>query len=390
MVQYLTSDVKLALPINLTATGYEEMKIPLIAIERQNRSIEAEIKKEIIRVVDEGFFVLGKNMERFEQEFAKYCGSKFSVGVANGTDAILIALKAAGIEKGDEVLVPANTFIATAEAVTHAGARPVFVDIDPKTFNINIEAAKVNSKTKAVIPVHLYGQSADMGKVIDFARRFDLKVIEDASQAHGSTFNGQKVGSIGAAGCFSLFPTKPLGAMGDAGIITTDDEEIAVKAKQLRNHGRSGLNSHVVPGYTSRLDEIQAAILLVKLKYLDRWNEERKRIAESYDTLLGQIPQIQVPYCISGVKHVYYLYVIRVAKRDELKEALSKKGIQALIHYPTPIHLQPAYNDNQADNLKFVEQVSREILSLPMFAELNSDEVTFVCDAINEWIGKHA
>jgi dTDP-4-amino-4,6-dideoxygalactose transaminase len=365
------------------------MKIPLIALERQIKSIELGLKKEVNRVIDEGFFVLGKNTEKFEKEFAKYCGTKFAIGVANGTDALTISLKAAGIGQGDNVLVPANTFIATAEAVTHAGAHPVFVDINPQTYNIDVRSAKATKKTKAIIPVHLYGQSADMDEVRDFADKFDLKIIEDASQAHGATYDGKKVGSLGNAGCFSLYPTKPLGAMGDGGVITTDDEEIALKAKQLRNHGRTDLNVHISPGFTSRLDEIQAAVSSVKLKYLDQWNAQRKKIAEEYNELLSKLPGIQTPYCIPQAGHVYYLYVIRTSDRDKLRDELSNQGIQALVHYPTPIHLQPAYKAKRNPVLRCAERASKEILSLPMFAELTDQEVRSVCETIRSWVTGH-
>jgi len=366
------------------------MRIPLIGLERQIKSIESELKKEINRVIEEGFFVLGKNLELFENEFAKYCGTKFAVGVASGTDALTMSLKAAGIGLGDEVLVPANTFIATAEAVTHSGATPVFVDVDSRTYNIDIRSAEITKRTKAVIPVHLYGQSADMDEIKDFAEKYDLRIIEDASQAHGATYRGKRVGSLGDAGCFSFFPTKPLGAIGDGGMVTTDDEKLASRVRGLRNHGRVELNFHVEPGYTSRLDEIQAAVLLVKLKYIDQWNAQRKKIAKEYNKLLGEFPEIQTPYCIPQAEHVYYLYVIRTTRRDELQAELLRQGIQALIHYPTPIHLQPAYKGSRLCSVKCAEQAAKEILSLPMFAELTNEEVRSVCEAIEKWVSKSA
>jgi len=364
------------------------MRIPLIDLERQIKSIEAELKDKVNQVIDEGWFVLGKNLEKFEKAFAEYCGTKFAIGVGSGTDALTLSLKALGIRPGDEVLVPCNTFIATAEAVTHAGATPVFVDIDPETYNIDVTSAKVTKKTKAIIPVHLYGQPADMDIIGEFSEEHSLLVIEDASQAHGAVYKGKKVGGIGHIGCFSLYPAKPLGAMGDAGVVTTNNEEIAVKVRQLRNHGRVEKNLHVTPGYTSRLDEIQAAALIVKLKYLDEWNSKRSILAKKYDRLLAHVPSIQTPYCIPSATHVYYLYVIRTSKRDLLKANLNKCGIEAAVHYPTPVHLQPAYKESRSPKLRHGEKAAKEILALPIFAELTDEEVNHVCDALQRICGK--
>jgi dTDP-4-amino-4,6-dideoxygalactose transaminase len=360
--------------------------IPLIDLNRQVQSIKSEIKREVNRVIDEGFFVLDKNLEKFEKEFAIYCGTKFALGVANGTDALTISLKAASIGVGDEVLVPTNTFIATAEAVTHAGATPVFIDVNPKTYNIDLENVKVTPKTKAIIPVHLYGQPVNMDEVTELATKFDLKIIEDASQAHGAIYRKKKVGSFGIAGCFSFFPTKPLGAIGDGGIITTNDENIASRVKQLRNHGRAALNIHVEPGYTSRLDEIQAAVLSVKLKHLDQWNAMRKKIADQYTHLLDNLSTLQLPCCIPEAESVYYLYVIQTERRDELQVALQKQGMQALIHYPIPIHMQQAYGMYAKQKLVCAENLSKKILSLPMFAELTEDEILLIAEVTKRFV----
>jgi dTDP-4-amino-4,6-dideoxygalactose transaminase len=349
-------------------------------------SIRAELTREIDLVLEKGWFVLGEMLERFENDFAKYCGVNHAVGVGSGTDALLLSLKSLGIGLGDEVLLPDNSFIATAEAVTHSGATPVFVDVDPRTYNIDVESVEVTKKTKAVIPVHLYGQPADMDGVKDFAERNGLAIIEDASQAHGAIYKGRKVGSLGDVGCFSFFPTKPLGAIGDAGMVTTDDEEVACKVRELRNHGRKELNVHVEPGYTSRLDEIQAAVLSLKLKHLDGWNARRRRIAKEYDELLGGLPEISTPYCLPETEHVYYLYVVRTRRRDELKTWLMKQGIETSIHYPTPIHLQPAYKDWGSCRVTCAEQTAKEILSLPIFAELKDEEVRYICEAIAKWM----
>jgi len=358
------------------------MTIPLLAVERQLNSIESEIKQEIEEVINRGWFVLGENLERFEREFADYCGVKYAIGVGSGTDALLLSLKALGIGRGDEVLVPTNTFIATAEAVTHAGATPIFTDIDPKTFNIDISDVPVNLKTKAVIPVHLCGQPAEMERVCEFAKKHNLKIIEDACQAHGATYKGEKAGSIGDTGCFSFFPTKPLSALGDGGIVTTNDKEVAERIRQLRNHGRSELNTHATPGYTSRLDEIQAAVLLAKLKYLDKWNFKKQKMAEKYSRLLEGIEGIETPYTLPYVTHVYYLYVIKVRNRDLVKARLKEKGIETGIHYPLPIHLQPAYSQIPTPRLIHAEDLAGEILSLPMFPQLTDEEVKYVADAL--------
>jgi len=359
-------------------------------LERQIQSLKDELVREVNKVIDESRFVLGRNLERFERDFAKYCGVKYAIGVGSGTDALLLSLKACGIGPGDRALVPANTFIATAEAVTHSGATPAFVDVDPRTYNIDVKSAEVTERTKAIIPVHLYGQPADIDEIKDFAEKYNLIIIEDACQAHGATYNGRKVGSIGDVGCFSFFPTKPLGAIGDAGVVTTDDEEIASKIRELRNHGRSELNVHLEPGYTSRLDEVQAAVLSLKLKYLDQWNTRRRTIARKYDELLGELPGIQTPYCLPQAEHVYHLYVIQTSRRDELQAELTRQGVQTSIHYPTPIHLQPAYKDRCSRKFKCAEETAKNILSLPMFAELKDEEIQYVCEAIARWVSRHA
>jgi dTDP-4-amino-4,6-dideoxygalactose transaminase len=363
-----------------------KMEVPLTDLRQQLKGIKRELKEEINQVITDCRFILGERVERFEQEFAKYCGVKFAIGVASGTDALTLALKALKIGPGDEVLVPTNTFIATAAAITHSGATPVFVDIDPDTYNLNVSSVTVNSKTKAIIPVHLFGQPADMGAIMRFAEERGLKIIEDVCQAHGATYNGKKVGSIGDVGCFSFYPTKPLGCMGDGGMVTTNSEEIAIKVKELRNHGRTGQNIHVVPGYTSRLDEIQAAVLLIKLKHLDEWNNKRADIAETYNRLLGNVDSIQVPQCIAHATHVYHLYVIRTKQREKLASKLHERGIGTSVHYPTPIHLQPAYKSNYSPppSLRNAEVAALEILSLPMFAELTGGQVKYVCESIRE------
>lgn len=358
------------------------MKIPLIDLKRQIKSIRAELKREVNRVIEDGWFVLGENLKKFEKEFAEYCETRFAIGVGSGTDALFFSLKALGVGPGDEVLVPCNTFIATAEAVSHAGATPVLIDIDPRTYNVDVKSANVTEKTKAIIPVHLYGQPADMDAVREFAEKHSLLIVEDASQAHGAMYKGKKVGGIGDVGCFSFYPAKPLGAIGDGGMVTTSDDEIADKVRQLSNHGRIEQNVHVRLGYTSRLDEIQAAVLSVKLKYLDEWNSRRRMVARKYDQLLREIPSIQTPYCIPSAVHVYYLYVIRTPKRDLLRARLNELGIEAAVHYPTPIHLQPAYKESCSGGLEQGEAAAKEILALPTFAELTDEEINYVCNAL--------
>lgn len=358
--------------------------IPTVDLKRQYYSMEGEIDGAIKNVLESGYFILGENVKSFENEFSKYCNAKFGVGVASGTDALQIALRACGVGAGGEVITVSNTAFPTAVAISYAGAKPVFVDIDETyTMDTSKIEEKISSKTKAILPVHLYGQPADMDPILEIAERHGLYVIEDACQAHGAEYKSRKVGSIGDMGCFSFYPTKDLGAYGDGGFITTNNEELAEKVKLLKDYGQTERYNHIIKGYSSRLDEIQAAVLRVKLKRLDNWNEVRRKHAKLYNELLED--RIIVPIEKENSKHAYYLYVIRNQYRDKLREWLKVKGISTDIHYPTPIHLQKAYADLGLENgsLPVTEEYASQILSLPMYPELKEEEILQVVDAIN-------
>jgi len=366
------------------------MKIPLLDLKIQYKSIKKEIDKEISEVFKNCEFILGKNVKSFEKEFAKYCGVKYAVAVGNGTDALYLALRACGIKKGDEVITSPFTFIATAEAITLNGAKPVFVDIKDDTFNINpdlIEGA-ITSKTKAIIPVHLFGQPANMDSIMRIAKKHKLIVIEDAAQAHGAKYNGKKAGSMGDAGIFSFFPAKNLGAYGDAGIIVTNNKNIFEKSEMLRDHGRKEKYVHLIEGINSRLDEIQAAVLRIKLRHLNNWNALRRKNARIYDGLLKDIKGITTPKNFKNTEPIYYFYVIRSHKRDILKEFLKKSGIDTGIHYPIPLHLQPAYKylGYKKGDFPNAEKVSKEILSLPIYPELTVKQIRFIAKSIKNFL----
>ena len=356
--------------------------IPFVDLKAQYDSIKDEIDNAIQNVLNTTSFIMGEELKKFEEEFAWFCDVKYAIGVANGSDALILALRACGIGEGDEVITVPHTFISTAEAISNVGGKVVFVDIDPKTYTIDVSKIeeKINKKTKAIIPVHLYGQPADMDPIMMLAKKYNLKIIEDAAQAHGAEYKEKKVGSIGDVACFSFYPGKNLGAYGDAGIVITDNEEIAEKVKLLRNHGRiTKKYEHQIEGYSSRLDNLQAAILRVKLRHLNKWNESRRRNAKKYNELLSNISGIITPYEADYAEHVYHLYVVRVEKkgREKLKEELKSKGIATGIHYPIPLHLQPAYKylGYKEGDFPITENASQEILSLPMFAELTGVQI---------------
>lgn len=366
------------------------MMIPLVDLKVQYNSIKPEIDNAIQRVLDSTSFIMGEELESFEEEFALFCNTKYAIGVANGSDALILALIACGINKEDEVITVPNTFIATTEAITHIGGKIVFIDINPKTYTIDVSKIeeKISNKTKAIIPVHLYGQTADMYPIIELAQKYNLKIIEDAAQAHGAEYKGEKVGSIGDVACFSFYPGKNLGAYGDAGMITTNSEEIAQKVKLLRNHGRiTKKYEHEIEGYSSRLDNLQAAILRVKLKYLNKWNGTRRKNARKYNELLNNIGGIITPYEADYAKHVYHLYVIRTEDRDRLREELKSNGVTTGIHYPIPLHLQPAYNylGYKEGDFPITEECSQKILSLPMYAELSEDQIVEIVNLISNY-----
>ena len=366
------------------------MMIPLVNLKAQYNSIKTEIDNAIQSILDSTSFIMGEELEKFEEEFALFCNTKYAIGVANGSDALILALRACGISKDDEVITVPHSFIATTEAITHVGGKIVFIDINPKTYTIDVSKIeeKISHKTKAIIPVHLYGQSADMDPIIELAKKYNLKVIEDAAQAHGAEYKDKKVGSIGDVACFSFYPGKNLGAYGDAGMITTNSEEIAQKVKLLRNHGRiTKKYEHGIEGYSSRLDNLQAAILRVKLKYLNQWNGMRRKNARKYNELLNNIGGIITPYEADYAKHVYHLYVIRTEDRDKLREELKSKGVTTGIHYPIPLHLQPAYSylGYKEGDFPITEECSQRILSLPMYAELSEDQIVEIVKLISNY-----
>ena len=365
--------------------------IPFVDLKAQYDSIKEEIDEAIQNVLNNTSFIMGEELKKFEEEFARFCDVKYAIGVADGSDALILALRACGISEEDEVITVPHTFIATTEAISNVGGKIVFVDIDPKTYTIDVSKIeeKITEKAKAIIPVHLYGQPADMGPIIRLAEKYNLKVIEDAAQAHGAEYKGKKVGSLGDAGCFSFYPGKNLGAYGDAGMVVTNNEEIAEKIKLLRNHGRiTKKYEHEIEGYSSRLDNLQAAILRVKLRYLNKWNESRRKNAKRYNELLNNVSGIITPYEADYVKHVYHLYVIRVVRegRDRLREELKSKGIATGIHYPIPLHLQPAYKylSYKEGDFPVTEKASKAILSLPMFAELTEDQIRIISKFIKD------
>lgn len=375
--------------------GKNIMKIPFVDLKAQYRSIKDDVDKAISDVIENTAFILGEDVKNLEKDFAGYCNAKYAVGVGNGTDALYLALRAHDIGIGDEVITVPNTFIATTEAITLTGAGIGFVDIDPETCNMDPgkleeyleKHSGMPAKPKALIPVHLYGQPVDMDPINQIADKYNLVVIEDAAQAHGAEYKQRRVGSLGNAACFSFFPGKNLGAYGDGGMVVTNDEKIHEKVLRLRNHGRTKKYLHEFEGVNSRLDNLQAAILLVKLKKLDRWNENRRRNAKKYDDLLSKVKGVTIPKIKDGNSSVYHLYVIQVDERDKLKDFLSEKGIASGIHYPVPLHLQPAYSYLGLKEGAFpdAERISKRILSLPMFPELSDDQIERVVKAIEEF-----
>ncbi|MBU1932903.1 MAG: DegT/DnrJ/EryC1/StrS family aminotransferase, partial [Candidatus Omnitrophica bacterium] len=351
------------------------MKVDVFSLKKQYEDIKDEIKAPMEKVMSSGAFIIGEDVGLFEQEFAAYCGVKYGVGVNSGTDALFIGCLSCGIGKGDEVITMPYTYIATALGISMTGARPVFVDIDEKTYNIDpskIEKA-ITKKTKAILPVHLYGHPADMDPIMEIAKKHKLKVIEDCAQAHGALYKNKKVGSFGDASCFSFYPTKNLGAFGDGGMVLTNSQEIRDRALLFRDYGRRGRYEHVLKGYNSRLDTLQAAILRVKLRHLDRWDDARRKNTGLYTKLFNEKKADMVlPYEASYARHVYHLYAVRVKNRKGIMEGLAEKGIRTLIHYPIPIHMQEAYKDlgYKKGDFPISEKCCEEILTLPMYPEL--------------------
>ncbi len=368
------------------------MTIPLVDLKAQYETIKDEIDHVISDVLSTSAFIGGPYVSAFEEAFAAFCGVRHCVGVGNGTDALFIALKVLGIGPGDEVITAANSFIATSEAITLAGARVVFTDIDPLTYNMDVQEieGKITSKTKAIIPVHLYGQPADMDPIRAIARKHNLRVLEDAAQAHGADYRGRRVGSLGDMACFSFYPGKNLGAYGDGGAIVTNDSDLALRARKLANHGRVSKYDHDVEGVNSRLDGLQAAILHVKLKHLDAWTEKRRRGAYLYNDLLRDTP-LKTPVELKNVGAVYHLYVVRSRNgvRQELIDHLGRRGISTGIHYPIALpNLQAySYRNFAAGDYPCATDASGEILSLPMYPELTEQQIQYIVDAIKAFPG---
>jgi dTDP-4-amino-4,6-dideoxygalactose transaminase len=363
------------------------MKVPYLDLKAQYESIRGEIADAIQQVLDRTAFAGGPFVAQFEKEFAVFCGTRFSTGVGSGTDALWMALLALGVGPGDEVITVPDTFIATAEAISWCGAKPVFVDVDPVTYNMDpskIEAA-VTPKTRAIIPVHLFGQMADMGPIMEIARKRKLLVVEDASQAHGAEYKGRKAGSIGDAGCFSFYPGKNLGAYGEAGAVVTNDAALDGKIRMLRDHGQAKKYHHAMVGWNARMDGIQGAVLSVKLRHLPAWNEGRRRNAGIYDELLGAMAGVVAPKEAACGKHVYHIYAIRVPQRDRVIDSLAEKEIYCGIHYPIPVHLLDAYKSLNlgVGSFPVAEKSAAEFVSLPMFPELTPEQIQYVAEGLN-------
>ena len=367
-----------------------EMKVPFLDLKAQYQALKPEIDSAIQSVVESCAFVRGPATRNFEKNFAEYCGAKFCVGVGNGSDALYLTLRALGIGPGDEVITVPNTFIATTESISLTGARVVFVDINPQTYNIDVNKIeeKISQRTRAILPVHLFGQPADMEPILEIAKKYNLKVIEDAAQAHGALYQKKRVGTFGDAACFSFYPGKNLGAYGDGGAVVTNNPELAAQISMLGDHGSLKKYEHETEGVNSRLDSIQAAILNVKLKYLDEWNEKRRKNAFLYNKFLSDIDSVITPFELENTKPVYHLYVIQVENRDKIREKLSEKGIATGIHYPHALHLLPAYQylGLQEGSFPEAERCTNRFLSLPMYPELTESQIEYVCDVINDLV----
>lgn len=368
------------------------MEIPFLDLKTQHEPLLKEFNAVISEVIESGAFAGGPFVEKFEQSFTAFCGTRYSVGVGSGTEALWFALLACGIGPGDEVITVPSTFIATTEAISFCGANPVFVDVDEVSYTIDpslIDRA-VTPRTKAIIPVHLFGQMADMDGVMEVARKHGLTVIEDACQAHGATYKGRKAGSIGHAGCFSFYPGKNLGAFGEAGAIVTNDRELAEKVKVLRDHGQVKKYYHSMIGWNGRMDGLQAAVLQVKLSHLAKNNERRRENARAYHSYFSELPNVRLPVEASDRSHVYHIYAIRVKDREDLRRHLGEKNIGCGIHYPVPIHRQEAYSflGLGVGSFPVAERCASEFLSLPMFPELSSEQIDHVAMEVMNWLAR--
>ena len=366
------------------------LTVPFMDLVSEHQMLRDELSQIWDGLLDSADFIGGRQVGQFEQSFAEFCEVKDAIGVANGTDALVLALKALGIGRNDEVIVPANSFVATAEAVIHSGATPVFVDIDPRTYNIDASQIErhLTRQTTAIIPVHLYGQPADMDAVLAIAERHSLKVIEDSAQAHGARYRGRRAGSMGDAACFSFYPAKNLGACGDGGAVVTNDDNTATAVRRLRDHGGLKKYEHYSIGYNSRLDTLQAAVLQRKLRDLGRRNEMRRRHAETYNELLASIPGIVTPFVPEGIDSVYHLYVVRVERgnRSDLQRYLQERGVQTGIHYPAPTPRTPAFARFNVHACPVAEQHAATILSLPMFPDMEERQVEYVAKLVSDYM----
>jgi dTDP-4-amino-4,6-dideoxygalactose transaminase len=377
---------------SLRPNGEDSLMIPVANPYKQYAAYKKEIDEAIERVLNKGHYILGEEVQAFEQEFSRYIGVKNAIGTGSGTEAIHLALAACGVGDGDEVITIAHTAVATVAAIELAGAVPVFVDIEREFYTLDPSRVlrAITKKTKAIIPVHIYGQPADMKPLMEIAKKNNIRVIEDCAQAHGATYYGQRVGSFGDMGCFSFYPTKNLGAVGDAGMVVTDNETLAQRASLLREYGWSERYISSIRGWNTRIDEMQAAILRIKLRHLDNDNAKRAKIAMFYNKSLEPL-DIVLPGCRENATHVYHLYVVRSPRREELLDFLPRRGVAASIHYPIPIHLQPAYRGRiQGSNeLPETERAALQVLSLPIFPELSEEEARVVIDVITENEDKH-
>ena len=368
------------------------MRVPLLDLTRQYNSIKGEIDRAIQKVLDHGRFIMGPELEEFETSLAEYCEVSNGIGVASGTDALLLSLRALGVGPGNEVITSAFTFFSTAGVISRLGARPVFVDIDPKTFNLDPGklADAITDKSRLIVPVHLFGQIAEMDEISSIAEENGLDIVEDAAQAIGATYKGRKAGNLGQAACFSFFPSKNLGAYGDAGFIATNDDDLADVMRRLRVHGARPKYHHSIIGYNSRLDTTQAAVLLVKLKHLPAWHEARRMKAARYNDFLKDVDQVITPFVHPHNYHIYHQYTIVVEDRDGLKEFLKSRQIGVDTYYPLPLHLQECYRDlgYKKGDLPVCEELSGKVISLPVFPELTDGEQQFVADSIKEYYSR--
>jgi dTDP-4-amino-4,6-dideoxygalactose transaminase len=363
------------------------MKVPFVNLRAQHEPIADELREVFLRVLDCSSFILGPEVQQFEEEFAKHLEVPYCVALNSGTAALHLTLLALGIGPGDEVITVPNTFIATAEAISAVGATPVFVDVDAVSYNMDPEALEnaITPRTKAVLPVHLYGQSADLDPLLAIARRHNLPLVEDACQAHGATYRGKKAGTLGMAGCFSFYPGKNLGALGEGGAVVTHDPAIAEQIRMLRDHGSVRKYEHRVPGFNFRLEGLQGGFLAVKLKHLDRWNQQRIEAAKKYDELLAN-SELILPQVMPYGKHVFHLYAIQTEERDAVREQLTAAGIESGIHYPIPLHLQPAYRQlgHGVGSFPVSERIAQRILSLPMFPDISDEQIRYVASVLME------